>query len=372
MLTQQLSETAFAHGYAALSRGLWDLGIKDQHVLYLKEEPSHRILYPPGVKIIPSGFKRIALSPIWLAQYIKEAKPDVLISMPVFINIAAIVGKILSGNNRSKLIVSERAVLSYYIKTERRKNPRYLILPTLLKRLYPKVDGLVANNDSVLKDLSLNLRILIDDIPHKVIPPAIDIETIRILKEKVPGKKINELIKKPLLVSVGRLAKEKNFKLLIRAFKIIRECIDARLIILGDGPERNNLVRLISQIGVEEVYLPGYVDNPWSIMARSDIFVLSSEKEAFGRVLVEAMVCEIPVVATDAIGDGPRFVLKCGEYGALVQSNNDKALAEAIIQLLGSNDLRNRFIEYGKIRSKDFLPKSVAKEWLSFIEQVSK
>lgn len=371
LITQQLSETAFAHGYAALSRGLWELGIKDQHILYLKKELSEKISFPPDVRIIKLGINRIGLSPIWFARYINEAKPDVLITMPVFINIAVIVGRILSGNKQTKLIISERAILSYYVKTEGIKNPRYLILPWLLQFLYPKIDGLVVNNNSVLEDLESNMHLPINHFYQRTIPPAIDIQAIAYLKDEEPEKKIKKLIKKPLIISAGRLAKEKNFQLLIKAFKIIRERIDARLIILGEGPERSNLGRLISEIRVNEVYLPGYIDNPWSLMARSDVFVLSSEKEAFGRVLVEAMACGIPIVATDAIGSGPRYILNGGKYGALVKSNDEKVLAETILELLRFKAQRNHYIEGGRKRCEEFSPKIVAKEWLTFIEGIT-
>jgi len=370
LLTQQLTETAFSHGYAALSKSLWDLGFKDQHILYIKNEHSKNIRFPPGVKIYKSTIERILLSPIWLARYLKESKPDVIISMPVFVNIAAIIGRLLSGENQSKLIISERAILSYYVNVDQSLNIRYKILPIIIKHLYPKADGLVVNNFLVLKDLERNFQLPINDLPRKVIYPAIDIETIKKLKVVQPDKEICELFNKPVVISVGRLAKEKNFPLLLKAFKIVRKSIDARLLIFGDGPERDNLEKFINQLGLDEVYLLGYVDNPWSIMKKSDLFVLPSQKEAFGRVLVEAMVCELPIIATDAIGGGPKIILQDGECGSLIEKNNEVALAEEITLLLNDRMLREKYINRGRIRFEDFEPSSVAQDWISLIKDI--
>lgn len=371
LLTQQLTETALAHGYAALSKSLWDLGIKDQHILYIKNGYSRNIEFPPGVEIYKSTISRILFSPIWIARYLKQYKPDVIISMPVFVNIAAIMGKLLARESQSKLIISERAILSYYVNSDQSFNIRYKILPFVLKRLYPKADGLVVNNFSVLQDLERNFQIHIDGVPKKVIHPAIDIETIKKLREVQPDKEINELFDKPVVMSVGRLAKEKNFPLLINAFKIVRKTIDARLLIFGDGPERENLEKLIDQLRLDDAHLLGYVDNPWRIMKKSDLFVLPSQKEAFGRVLVEAMVCGLPIVATDAIGGGPKVILKDGECGSLIENNNVKALAEEITLVLNDMKLREKYITCGKSRFEDFLPSSIAQDWLSLIKDIN-
>jgi glycosyltransferase involved in cell wall biosynthesis len=370
LLTQQLNETALAHGYAALSKSLWDLGFKDQHILHLKNGQSRNIEFPPGVKIFKSTRSRIFFSPIWISRYLKQYRPDVIISMPVFVNIAAIMGKLLARENHTKIIISERAILSYYVDRKQLNNLRFKILPLLLKHLYPKADGLVVNNASVLQDLESNFQIRIEGIPKKVIHPAIDFETIKQMSEVQPDKEITELFDKPVVMSVGRLAKEKNFPLLINAFKIVVESIEARLLIFGDGPEREYLEKQIDQLGLDDAHLLGYVDNPWSIMKKSDVFVLPSQKEAFGRVLVEAMVCDLPIVATDAIGGGPKIILRDGECGSLVEKKNVEALAEEIKLLLTDMNLREEYINQGRKRYEDFAPSMIAQEWLSLIKDI--
>jgi glycosyltransferase involved in cell wall biosynthesis len=148
--------------------------------------------------------------------------------------------------------------------------------------------------------------------------------------------------------------------------------LDAKLLIIGDGPERGNLQELIAALGLKQhVQLPGYSANPWSSMGRADVFVLPSEEEAFGLVLVEAMACGVTVVATDAVGGGPRSILEDGRNGVLVPSHDPHTLARAIIKVISSQDLRNELINAGKRRCKAFQPETIAQQWLSFIEVLS-
>ena len=109
-----------------------------------------------------------------------------------------------------------------------------------------------------------------------------------------------------------------------------------RLLILGDGKQRGELLRLAARLGVaDDVALPGFVLNPYVYMRRAGLFVLSSLWEGFGNVLVEAMACGTPVVATDC-PSGPAEILGGGKYGPLVPIGNDVVLAEAIEETLRS------------------------------------
>ncbi len=176
---------------------------------------------------------------------------------------------------------------------------------------------------------------------------------------------------KPVIISVGRLAKEKNYPLLLEAFAQLRREIDARLIILGEGPQRAKIQNMIFNLGIEEyVSLPGKVMNPWSFMAKSDIFVLPSYVEAFGLVLVEAMICGIPIVATDAIGGGPRYVLQNGKYGVLVENENVEELKISMKKVLSDPRLKSSMIELGKKRVIEFSPSRIAQKWLDYFREL--
>jgi CDP-glycerol glycerophosphotransferase len=111
-------------------------------------------------------------------------------------------------------------------------------------------------------------------------------------------------------ITAGRLSPEKNHERLVRAFEIVhRETPATRLVIMGEGPLRPDLERLVDSLGLESVVtLAGHVPNPYYAMARSDCFVLSSNYEGLPMVLLEAMALGLAVVSTnfasvrDAVG----------------------------------------------------------------------
>ncbi|MEY8688209.1 glycosyltransferase [Bacteroides sp. AN502(2024)] len=140
-----------------------------------------------------------------------------------------------------------------------------------------------------------------------------------------------------LMLAVGRLVPEKDFATLLKAFNKVRQNKDARLIILGDGPLRKGLeeIRQSSRYA-DDIDLLGYTNNVIGFMKSADLFVLSSKEEAFGNVLIEAMSCGLPCVATDCASGGPRDIMEGGDkrYGALCPCQDSQALAEGILSTL--------------------------------------
>jgi glycosyltransferase involved in cell wall biosynthesis len=161
------------------------------------------------------------------------------------------------------------------------------------------------------------------------------------------------------LLTVGRLKKQKNHALLIRALKIVRRSIDARLMILGTGECEEETRALIAAEGLAaDVLMPGHVDNPVPFYAASDLFVLSSDYEGFGNVLVEALACGLPVVSTDC-PSGPAEILEDGRYGSLVPVGDADALARAILDALAATHDREAL----KRRAADFAPEVVNRKY---------
>lgn len=138
----------------------------------------------------------------------------------------------------------------------------------------------------------------------------------------------------PRLIAVGSLKRQKGFPVLLQAFARLRREVDARLLILGDGPERAELHSLRDQLGLQtDVFLPGFKQRPEDWLARSDLFVLSSLWEGFGNVLVESLGQGVPVVSTDC-RSGPSEILEGGRHGVLVPPGDPDGLAEGIAAAL--------------------------------------
>ncbi len=168
----------------------------------------------------------------------------------------------------------------------------------------------------------------------------------------------------PKIISVGRLYFLKGHKYLLKAFKFVRENgINANLIILGDGIEKANLENLARKLGIEKyVIFAGFKENPYKYMKNSDVFVLPSLSEAFPCVLIEAMVCGVPVVATRC-PSGPEEIITDGINGLLVSVKDEKALADAMINLLKDKNKAKRFVNEGIKRANDFEVKKSINEY---------
>jgi len=138
----------------------------------------------------------------------------------------------------------------------------------------------------------------------------------------------------PVIVSVGRLVRAKDYPTLIHAFALLRRRLDCRLIILGEGRQRPKLEALVRRLGLTEaVDLPGHAANPFAYMARARVLALSSVFEGNPNVLIEAMAVGTPCVATDC-KSGPRETLGGGRFGRLVPTGDAPALAEALLQTI--------------------------------------
>ena len=147
----------------------------------------------------------------------------------------------------------------------------------------------------------------------------------------------------PIVLAAGRLAREKDFPTLVRAFARLAARRPCRLIILGEGSKRTKIEGLVEESGLtDRVSLPGWVENPFAFMARTSVFVLSSRWEGLPTVLVEALACGCPCVSTDCPSGGPAEILLNGELGLLVPVGDDAALAQAMERVL--NQPPNRHV----------------------------
>lgn len=231
------------------------------------------------------------------------------------------------------------------ILNDKNKIIRFLHRNILLKFFYNKLDRIIAVSNGAKENISKYLN---DKNRNKVkcIYNPIKINEI---KEKAKEKLV-EKIEKPFIMGIGRLERQKNFILLIRAYRILLDRgIKHSLIILGQGSQKEYLVNEVKKLNMEEkVKFLGFKENPYKYLNQADVFVQSSIYEGLPTVLIEALVLNIPVVATNC-PDGANEILDNGKYGLLVKMNDEKALADAIEKILNDRDLQREY----KIKSKD-------------------
>ena len=172
-----------------------------------------------------------------------------------------------------------------------------------------------------------------------------------------------------MILAAGRLHVSKDFPTLLRAFSLVRKEIPSRLVILGEGEKRKELEDLAQELGIRKDHdLPGFVENPYKYMKHATVFVLSSQWEGFGNVLVEAMACGCPVISTDC-PSGPREILRDGEYGVLVPPKDSEKLAQGILRVLENQDLRRELSEKGKKRALDFTVDRAVEEYVKLVKR---
>ena len=282
------------------------------------------------IRIINLNSRGALLALIPLVRYLKQARPTALIATSVHVNVVAIIAS-LTLRNSVRVYVRETTTPSKDDQFKK-KHIKAKILSVLRRWLYPLANKVIAPSHGVADDLSNYLN-----IPRKniaVIPNGLNFDLIL---EKAIGSIDHPFFLNqtdPVIIGVGRLSAEKDFKTLIHAFRQVLLQRPARLVILGEGALRDELEDLIRVLGVEgRVALPGVVDNPYKYMHRASVFVLSSLYEGFPNVLLEALAVGTHVVATDC-QSGPREILAGGRYGALVSVGDVEAMSSAIIAAL--------------------------------------
>jgi glycosyltransferase involved in cell wall biosynthesis len=225
------------------------------------------------------------------------------------------------------VMVNEQNTISRSAFNSARRRQR--MVPYLAKRFYPWADFIVGNSQGVADDLSQVIG-----IPSERIEILYNPVVTHDLREKAQAPLNHPWFENdhqlPVVLAVGRLTKQKDFPTLIQAFAQVRKTRQARLLILGEGPDREALEALVNRLGLEnDVAMPGFVDNPYAFMSRASVFVLSSLWEGLPTVLIEALYCGRPIIATDC-PSGPREILANGQHGRLIPLADITALAQAI------------------------------------------
>lgn len=262
-----------------------------------------------------------------LARYLRDWKPAVLVSSMGHNNIAALLARRLAGGS-SKVVICQHNSLAAECGPGRPL--RYRALPLAYRALLPLADACIAVSDGVAREMERLCGL-----------PAASVQTIYnpawspgLADCAAAADPWLEDGGSPVVLGVGRLVAQKDFSTLLDAFALVRRTMQARLLILGEGPERPALAARIAALGLEGVCrLAGFVANPPAAMARAALVALSSRYEGFGNVLIESMGSGTPVVSTDC-PHGPAEILDGGRYGALVPVGDSQALASAILASL--------------------------------------
>lgn len=391
---------------ANLSRALTEYG---RHLTLFQDERAYEFAGEVSVldtPILGKGpkFEKVGnLVRAWfqLRQLKASKRPNTSISFLTWPNIVNVVSR-----------VDERVVLSVRSNPSEGIRGKFAGLRKwLVRQLYPKADTVVAISEGVRRELIENYGVSRKSAVTIYNP----VEHRKIIREAKlsPPKAIGGITHDPLIVTMGRLEAPKGHWHLIRAFRELKKSRpDARLLIMGTGSFSDYLMRLARESGLKvwkrdtngagspvesDVMFWGFEENPFPILAASDVFAFSSLWEGLGNVILESMACGTPVVSADC-RFGPRELLapdtgmpreldrpEWGEYGMLLPvcdgelydaqeplTLEERIWARGLDQMLGRERRREEYAVKGRERVKDFGPEHIGDEWRRVLNTCSR
>ena len=307
--------------------------------------------------VVDLNVHRIRFVPLKLTEYLNFRKPSVLlVAMWPLTSISAI--SVFLSRAQVRLIISEHCDLtSQYLNNG--------FIHKIFRRLSMSISYRLAHSvvcvskgillgiakDSLMRASSLEL--IYNPLTPRNPPSSISLQVAEKSWKGPAGSRV---------LTVGSLKKQKNHVLLLRAFSQLKN-INASLLILGDGPERTHLELIAHELGVsDKVEFAGFKKDPSAYFCTADVFVLSSDYEGFGNVILEALGFGLPVVSTDC-PHGPAEILAQGKYGKLVPTNDVDLLMSAIESSLKSDRNVASLID----RAADFNPETAARRYLNLM-----
>ena len=283
-----------------------------------------------------------------LRRAIKRSEPHAIISFIDTVNVLTIVAGMGLGIS---VIVSERI------------DPRHHGIGALWQRLrymvYPRAAAVVVQTRDVYEWMQNEMpRVNFATIPN---PARISLPQKEGSYTFPAGQNV---------VAMGRLAPQKGFDLLIKAFAQCAQVFPTwNLVIFGEGNERGSLESLVANHALgHRIHLPGLIAEPMSVLAEAQIFVLSSRYEGFPNVLVEAMACGLPVITTDC-PSGPSEIIRHGIDGILVPVEDVGALVDAMQDLMAHPEKRERLALHAKEVTDRFGEERVMGMWEALIKK---
>ncbi|MEL7028217.1 MAG: glycosyltransferase [Pseudomonadota bacterium] len=340
------AERVFAAILDALSERLSEHQV---HVLLL-DDREEKYALPSYVKAGRLRAQGSLAASVWrVRRTLRRIAPDVALSFLTRANCANIIAAL---SLKHRCLISERVNTSSHFGDGLSGKANKIAV----RALYPMADGVLAVSQGVGEDLVRNFGVPRERIAVAYNP--IDVERLHRLAAARGGLDRPP----PYLVSAGRLTPNKNFEVLLQAYALAAP--NEALVILGEGPDRARLETRARELGVgDRVSFPGYLDNPYPVIAAASLYICSSNAEGFPNALAEAMALGVPVVSTDC-PSGPAEILAGGlverptavypaRYGVLVEMNDADALAQGI-ELALAEPARSDYAARAAARAADF------------------
>lgn len=298
-----------------------DLVLADASGPYLREV-SHE------VRVLPLRGGGVVRNLPALTGYLRRERPQVLVSTLPHTSVVALIARALADR---RLPVVIREANTPQARPQHWNSPKSRLAAWAMRRLYRRADGVIAVSAGVA-DAVVDVMGVPRDRIATLYNPVVTSEMQAFATEDPGHPWLGADV--PVVLAVGSLTPRKDYPTLVRAFARLRSHMPARLLVLGEGPERPRIAALAEELGVAaDVDLAGFQANPYAYMARADVFAAASRLEGLPGALVQALACGCPAVATDC-PSGPAEVLEGGALGELVPVGDADALADALERTL--------------------------------------
>lgn len=286
----------------------------DLSLALVSEGGPFRSMVPPWVNVFDLNLGRVRHAAIPLLRLIKRLNPDAILSFLGHLNLLILALRSFI-SKRTKLIIRESTI----VKVNLEASGGWWFAP-MYRLLYNRADTIICQSAAMKNDLIHNYGM--NPVKTRIVYNPVDIKQIDLDVIDAPNPYPADTTYRNILV-VGRLSNEKRLDLLICEFARFRKAnLTCRLWILGAGALLDDLQRLSRNLGVSDyVHFMGFQANPYVWMKHADLFVLCSAYEGLPNVLLEALACGCPVVATDCPGGTREIMELTGNTGRLVPVN---------------------------------------------------
>ncbi|MHA1380987.1 MAG: glycosyltransferase [Candidatus Helarchaeota archaeon] len=299
-----------------------------------------------------------------LGKLLKKERPDKIVSFLFYANVISALARKLYRFD-SDIIINEESFPREYLSRARLG----FVKKWLLHFTYREADKIICVSKNLGKSIIDDFNFLSTRKVFIVYNP-IDLKNVKKLSlEKVNHPFIDRRKKGYyLIISVGRLSFEKRLDILLKAFAKVRKRAKVLLLILGDGDQFQKLKLLTNQLGLDDtVDFLGYISNPYAWISKSDLFVMTSQWEGFGMVIVEAMACGVPIISTNC-PFGPNEIITNSVDGLLVPSGNIEIISKSILMLIKNKNLKKKIVINAKKRSNNFRIEKIGSEYEKVIK----
>lgn len=281
-------------------------------------------------------------------RMVGRGRPDLLVTFTPYCDLLALTAKVLR-RRPLRIVLTEHISMTTELPKSR-VGWRWLYR-VVFRLLHHHADRVLAVSRAIGDDLVENFGV--DQQRVGLLPVFIDVAAVQ-RKADVPIEHPLFADDHPVVISLGRLIEQKGYRFLVEAFAFVRKEIPARLVLIGTGEEEQNLRRRVHELRLgDSVSFLGYQANPWRFLRRARVFVLSSLWEGKPQVILEAMSCGLPVVATRC-PSGPEEIIADGRNGLLVPVADPEAMAQAVLRVLRDRHFASALAAEGERTAKSF------------------